>query len=157
VSKPAPRKLLFVCTGNICRSPIAQFLGERLASDAGLPWRTASAGVAAEVGWGMEPGAVRALAARGIVAKSHAARQLDEAMMADSDDVYALTRAHRDVIVQRFPKDAAKVSVLREATGLPEADVFDPYGMNDAAYERCALLIEEALNSLIRRSTHAHR
>jgi len=157
VIAPAPRKFLFVCTGNICRSPVAQFLAERLAEEAGLPWRTASAGVAAEVGWAMEAGAVRALAARGIVNKSHAARQLDAAMMDEAHEIYALTRAHRDTIVSRFPKQASKVAVLREAAGLPGPDVFDPYGMNDAAYERCTNLIEEALNAIIQRTTHANR
>ena len=153
----SPRKLLFVCTGNICRSPVAQFLAEKLADEAGLNWRTASAGVAAEAGWGMEDGAVHALAARGIRNKSHTARQLDAAMMDEADEVYALTRAHRDTIVSRFPNHAGKVFVLREAAGLPGADVADPYGQNDAVYDRCAALIEEALKSLIRRNTHANR
>lgn len=149
------KKLLFVCTGNICRSPIAQFLAARMAREAGLPWSAASAGVAAEVSWGMEPGAVKALAARGVTSASHSARQLDERMMAESDAIYALTRSHRAVIVSRFPAHAAKVAVLREAAGLPGTDVADPYGESDAAYEECAVLIEEALTVLIRRSSHA--
>ena len=149
------KKILFVCTGNICRSPIAQFLAERLAREAGLPWRAASAGVAAEVDWGMEPGAINALKNRGITGASHSARQIDEEMMADSDAIYALTRSHRATIVSRFPQHAAKVAVLREAAGLPGADVSDPYGENDAVYEACAARIEEALTILIRRSPHA--
>lgn len=149
------KKLLFVCTGNICRSPIAQYLAERLAREAGLPWRAASAGVAAEVDWGMEPGAIAALETRGVAGVTHSARQLDETMMLESDEIYALTRSHRDVIAARFPKHAAKVAVLREAAGLPGADVSDPYGENDAVYEACAARIEEALTILIRRSPHA--
>ena len=149
------QKFLFVCTGNICRSPVAQFLAERLAREAGLPVRASSAGVAAELGHGMEPGARRALAARGIKGVNHLARQLDEAMCADADQIYALTRGHRDIIVAEFPAHAAKVAVLREAAGLPGADVADPYGESDAVYEECAAKIEEALKILIRRNSHA--
>lgn len=150
-----PKKLLFVCTGNICRSPVAQFLAERLAREAGLALRAASAGVEAELGHGMEPGAKRALASRGIKGLRHLARQLDETMLAEADRTYALTRAHRDVIVARFPAHAAKVAVLREAAGLPDADVADPYAEPDEVYEQCAARIEEALKILIRRNPHA--
>jgi protein-tyrosine phosphatase len=155
VSKPAPRRLLFVCTGNICRSPLAQFLAERLARDAGLPLSAASAGVEAEIGRGMTPGALRALAARGIKGVNHVARQLDEQMLAEADWTYALTRAHLEIIARRFPAHAAKVSVLREAAGLRDGDVEDPYGEADSIYEDCAARIEEALKILIRRSPHA--
>ena len=150
-----PQNILFVCTGNICRSPVAQFLADRMAREAGLTLRASSAGVAAELGHGMEPGARRALAARGIKGVSHLARQLDEPMCADADQIYALARDHRDIIVARFPAHAAKVAVLREAAGLPDADVEDPYGESDAVYEECAAKIEEALKILIRRNSHA--
>lgn len=150
-----PKKFLFICTGNICRSPVAQFLAERLAREAGVHLRAESAGVEAEIGHGMEPGARRALAARGIKSVSHLARQLDEAMLARADAAYALTRSHKDIIVARFPAHAAKVAVLREAAGLPDADVADPYAEPDDVYEECAARIEEALKILIRRNPHA--
>ena len=155
MTKPAARRLLFVCTGNICRSPMGRFLAERLARDAGLPWSAASAGVAAEVGEPMTSGAARALAARGVTGVRHEGRALDESALAAADVVYAMTRAHRDEIVARFPAHAAKVSVLREAAGLPQPDVEDPYGLPDSSYEECASRIEEALKILIRRSIHA--
>jgi protein-tyrosine phosphatase len=147
-----PRDILFVCTGNICRSPVAQLLSERLASEAGLSWSASSAGVEAEIGKTMTPGAARTLASRGIRGSKHIAHQLDAEMLAAADEVYALTRGHKSVIASRFPAHAAKVKVLREAAGLPDADVEDPYGESDGVYESCALSIEEALNILIQRS-----
>ncbi len=155
MTKTPARRLLFVCTGNICRSPMAQFILERRAREAGLPWSAASAGVAAEVGRPMTREAERALASRGITGPRHSGRQLDAAMIAAADQVYALTRAHRARIVASFPSYASKVSVLREAAGLPDPDVDDPYGFPDAVYEACASRIEEALEILIRRSPHA--
>jgi protein-tyrosine phosphatase len=148
------RTILFVCTGNICRSPAAQYLAARLARDAGLPVTAASAGVEAEIGQGMTPGAVRALASRGVRGARHVARQLDAPMLAEADEVYALTEGHASVIKARFPAHAAKVAVLRAAAGLPDADVDDPYGESDAVYEACTARIEEALRILIRRKSH---
>ncbi|MFI5362380.1 MAG: low molecular weight protein arginine phosphatase [Elusimicrobiota bacterium] len=148
------QEILFVCTGNICRSPVAQFLAERLAREAGLSWRFASAGVEAEVGQGMTPGAARALASRKVRGARHVARQLDDAMLAQADQVYALAREHKAVIARRFPARSAKIEVLRAAAGLPGADVEDPYGESDAVYDQCAGRIEEALQILVRRNSH---
>ncbi len=155
MSALSPRRPLFVCTGNICRSPMARFLAEKLAHDAGLELRAASAGTAAEVGMDMTPEAARALAARGISGVHHEARQLDADMIDAADHVYALTRAHRAWIVARFPAHAAKVAVLRQAAGLSDADVADPYGMSQAVYDECASRIEEALDVILRRNHHA--
>ncbi len=152
MSAEKSRRLLFVCTGNIGRSPVAQFLAEKLARERGLPWRAESAGTAAEVGEGMEAGAVKALASRGLAGLTHRARQVDERMLAAADKVYALTRGHRDRLAAGFPEFSSKVEVLREAAGLPGPDVDDPYGQSDAVYEQCAARIEEALDILIRRN-----
>lgn len=151
------KRVLFVCTGNICRSPVAHYLAERIAKDIGMPLAVESAGTMGEVGMDMEPGAVKALAARGLKGITHSARQLDEMMVSQADVVYALTGRHRDWIASRFPAHAAKVSVLREAAGLPGADVADPYGLSDDDYEICAVRIEEALKVLLRRNSHAEK
>jgi protein-tyrosine-phosphatase len=119
--------------------------------------RASSAGVEAEIGHGMEPGARRALASRGIKGVSHVARQLDEPMCAGADRIYALTLAHKNIIVARFPAHAEKVAVLRQAAGLPDPDVADPYAEPDSVYEECAARIEEALKILIRRNSHAEK
>jgi protein-tyrosine-phosphatase len=157
MTRPGARRHLFVCTGNICRSPMARFLAERLAREADLPWSAASAGVAAMVGEPMTAEAARALASRGISGVRHAGRALDAEALSSADQVYAMTRSHRDAIAARFPAHAAKVAVLREAAGLPDPDVEDPYGLPDSSYEECASRIEEALKILIRRSPHAEK
>jgi protein-tyrosine-phosphatase len=146
--------MLFVCTGNICRSPVAEFLAEGIARESGLSLRASSAGVEAEIGKGMTPGAARTLASRGVRGSNHIARQLSGDMLAAADEVYALTRQHKAVIIARFPAHSAKIKVLREAAGLPDADVEDPYGESDAVYEECAARIQEAVEILIRRHSH---
>jgi protein-tyrosine phosphatase len=103
----------------------------------------------------LSPGAVRALAARGVNGVTHRSRLVEEAMLAEADAVYALSREHRDALVERFPAHAPKVAVLREAAGLSPVDVEDPLGESEGVYEECAARIEEALNILVRRTPHA--
>jgi protein-tyrosine phosphatase len=155
MTKPSSRRLLFVCTGNICRSPMAEKIAQRLAGEAELPWTAESAGVAAEVGEGMTDGAIHALRKLGINDDKHVARQLDETMLKAADDVYVMTRSHRSTILSRFPKYAEKVYVLLDAAGLEGHDVADPWGYSDAVYVECAQLIHTSLEILVRRH-HSH-
>lgn len=151
-----PRRLLFVCTGNTCRSPMAAVLAGRLAKTGGLDQVFSSAGTEAIDGVPLSRGAVTVLASRKAGPVAHHARRLTAQIVAEADEIYAMTRAHRDEIVARFPEAAAKTSVLREAAGLTPADVADPVGGDEAAYEASAASIEEALAILIRRTTDAH-
>lgn len=145
------RHLLFVCTGNICRSPMAEHFLNRLTRDNGLPWTAASAGTAPHgIGMPLSRGASAVLAARGIgQAAMHRSRLLDAALLRAADTVYAMARGHREEILARFPEAASKTFVLREAAGLTPADVADPIGADAAGYEACADSIEEALKIIV--------
>jgi protein-tyrosine-phosphatase len=156
MTKPAaPRRFLFVCTGNTCRSPMAQFLFARLAREKGLPWTAASAGVGAFPGAPLSGGAVTALAARGLSGLTHEARQVDAAMLAEADLVFGLAREHVETLKNRFPDAAKKVRLLREDAGLKPADVEDPVGEDARVYAETAAAIEEALIKILERESHA--
>ncbi len=75
------KKVLFVCTANICRSPMAEAVFDALAEDGDLPFRAESAGTAALKGKTIAPGALAALEEAGIYPGPHRARQVDEAMV----------------------------------------------------------------------------
>jgi protein-tyrosine phosphatase len=146
-------RVLFVCAGNTCRSPMAEALAARLARERGLDWSVSSAGLTAADGAPMTAAARRVLEARGLDGSAHRARRVDEARMAESDRVLTMTRAQKDALAARFPAHAAKLAVLREAAGLG-GDVEDPIGRPDAAYEECAAGLEDALDRLTRRNAH---
>lgn len=155
----APSKhLLFVCTGNTCRSPMAERLLVKIAREAGLPWTAASAGTQAAYGMPLSRGAAAVFAERGIDAAAHRARRVDKALLDAADAVYCLERAHRDELGVKFPDAKAKLFVLREAAGLSPADVEDPVGADAAEYRACAASIEEALAIIVLREkeNHAH-
>lgn len=156
MNKPAaPRRFLFVCTGNTCRSPMAQFLFARLARERGLPWTASSAGVGAFPGAPLSRGAAAALAARGLTGLAHEARPVDASMLGEADAVYALAREHAQSLKNKFPAAAKKVRVLREDAGLKPADVEDPIGEDGRVYDETAAAIEEALIIILERESHA--
>lgn len=150
-----PKRLLFVCTGNTCRSPMAEYFFLRLAHEAGLAWSVSSAGTQAPVGAPLSPGASAVFAARGIGPVAHRARRVDKTLLDAADVVYVMERAHRDDLLAHFPEAGTKIFVLREAAGLSPVDVVDPAGADAAAYQSCAAAIEEALEIIVRRESLA--
>ncbi|WP_158545906.1 hypothetical protein [Blastococcus sp. TF02A-30] len=117
-----PFTLLVVCTGNICRSPVAERLGaahlERVAAAGGPVVALASAGVRAVVGAPVDPASARALERLGASADGFRARQLTEQLAVGVDLTLTMTRAHRAEVLARAPRAMARTFTLREAAGL---------------------------------------
>ncbi|MGY1604663.1 arsenate reductase/protein-tyrosine-phosphatase family protein [Geodermatophilus sp. SYSU D00815] len=112
-------RILLVCTGNICRSALAERLGRAylddvLGDDAGLI-RLSSAGTGAVVGSGMHPDSALVLAGLGGDPGAFAARQLQPEHAAGADLVLTMTRAHRHHVLQLAPRTLARTFTLREA------------------------------------------
>ena len=115
------------------------------------PWQVASAGLAALPGDEASPGAVEALAEVGIDLSSHGSRPLDPEQVQAARVIVALTRAHRDDILARYPAAAQKVFLLRSfdpAAG-DDRDVPDPIGSSLAVYRRCRDFIAAAIPGLV--------
>ncbi|MEK7233084.1 MAG: low molecular weight protein arginine phosphatase [Elusimicrobiota bacterium] len=150
------RSVLFVCTGNTCRSPMAEYFFVQLSREAGLPCAVSSAGTQAAIGMPLSSGAAAVFAARGIGPVSHRARRACKTLLDQADAVYVMERAHRDDLASRFPESAAKIAVLREAAGLMPVDVEDPAETDAARYQSCASSIEEALKIIVLRERAFH-
>ncbi len=153
VLNAATVKVLFVCSGNTCRSPMAAALleaalarrlsvrSDRLESHG---FRVQSAGLFADGGRPASAGALSAMERRGIELRGHRSRLLTRPMLEAQDRVYAMT--------------AEIARNLRRATPHPERiqlldpegrDVPDPYGGSDADYQECALVIERHVNKIV--------
>jgi protein-tyrosine-phosphatase len=114
--------VLLVCTGNICRSALAERLGrayldDRLGTDAHLV-RLTSAGVGAVVGSAMHPDSALVLRGYGGDPAGFVARQIVEDMAIDADLTLTLTRAHRRRVLELAPRALARTFTLREAAAL---------------------------------------
>ena len=122
---PETFSILFVCTGNICRSPTAErmlrhALEQRLGPDA-KAFSVTSAGTGALVGEPIQEHAAALLTLNGIDASGFAARQLDERLLADADLLLALTRDHRARAATEAPAVLRKLFTLREFARLAAA------------------------------------
>jgi protein-tyrosine phosphatase len=116
--------VLVVCTGNICRSALAERLGrayldDRLGADANQV-RMTSAGVGAVVGSAMHPDSALVLQGYGGDPAGFTARQLVESIAIDADLTLTLTRAHRRRVLELAPRALSRTFALREAAGLLE-------------------------------------
>ncbi|MBX6419680.1 MAG: low molecular weight phosphotyrosine protein phosphatase [Nevskia sp.] len=141
------RRILVVCTGNICRSPMAEaLLRERLRGD-GV--EVHSAGVAALVDRPADPLAQQVMAAHGHDISAHRARQATQAMLKSMDLILALEQFHDDWIRTRYPQFHGRVHKLSRWRG--NADIADPYGGSRSAFEQAYEEIESCVEDWARR------
>jgi protein-tyrosine phosphatase len=145
----APRRILFVCTGNICRSAMAEHWLRHRGGTLGLELEVRSCGVAAESWYEVPEAARRALARRGVPPFEHKAQLVSRDLLRWADLVLTMTRSHRDSLADRFPEFRAKLRLLREEAGFGAQDVADPMGRPDETFERCLAAIEESLEALL--------
>ncbi|MET9493954.1 low molecular weight protein-tyrosine-phosphatase [Streptomyces sp. NPDC006552] len=149
-------RLCFVCTGNICRSPIAEHVFRTRVEEAGLSGAVAldSAGTDGwHVGEGADPRAVRVLQEGGYPAE-HTARQFRRDWFDRLDLVLALDAGHLRTLrrLAPTPQDAAKVRLLRSydpAAGPDDQDVLDPYYGDLSGFEECLRMVEAASDGLL--------
>ncbi len=118
-------KLLFVCTGNTCRSPMAQGLCQKYVTENMLvgQFACASAGLDVREGAPISENAAIVMSEIGIGMNGHRAKGISEEMMQEADYVFTMSTTHRSMLEALFPKHAYKIQVL----GHP---IFDPYGQN---------------------------
>lgn len=149
----AARRVLLVCTGNICRSALGEaFLREHLAALGRTDFEVASAGTHAEAGRPALAEAVRAAAAiRGDLA-AHRATPLDLLAAREADLVLCATGGHRRFILDRWPDvDPARVRLFNEPiAGLVPPDVDDPLGWDEALFVLAARVIDRAMEAWAR-------
>lgn len=146
--------LLFVCTGNTCRSPMAETIAKKLLADKlgckieELPDRgvlVASAGLSAMMGGFPSPEAVEVMSEMGLDLRDHESQPLTEKLVRDADLICTMTRGHRQALVSQWPQAAARTRLLCRN----QTDVADPIGGPTEMYRRCAVQLKTELESLI--------
>lgn len=142
-------KILFVCTGNTCRSSMAEGIARELAGKDDLEF--SSAGIAAFPGSPASHEAIIVMEEGQIDISGHQARQLTKEMVAAADLVLTMTKGHRNNIHQAMPEYKNKVLTLNNYAWDKDEDIPDPYGQPVEVYKQVALEIKEAINQLIKK------
>lgn len=171
-------RVLFVCTANRARSPLAEVIAQDQFDRAGLPLVASSAGFL-EPGWPAEPEGVRVASRRGLDLTRHVSRQLDGDLVATNDLILTMTSDHALRIVSEWPESTVRTFVLAEVGTFTESpvdlaadrirawaassasgqrpdllggggDVADPMGRGVRAFRRTAEQISTHLEQLVR-------
>ncbi len=150
IEKLTAKIILFVCTGNTCRSPMAEALCEKLLADRlgcsiddleNRGYLVLSAGVSAAQDGPASPVAKEVVSSYGLSLDGHQSQPLTETLLRFADQIFVLARNHREAILSFWPGVDTRLQVLRPDGG----DIADPIGGNYETYKLCAKEIENAI------------
>ncbi|GAA5476929.1 protein-arginine-phosphatase [Haloferula helveola] len=146
------KSVLFVCTGNTCRSPMAEGLFRKAVEERG-DFEVASAGVAAYPGGRVSRETEDVLRSRGISLEGFRSQPVSEGMIERSTHVFAMTDSHLQALLGMFPDHEDKFFLACEFAEIPGkgigCDVPDPIGQGPAAYADVAATLDVAIPKLI--------
>ncbi len=137
--------ILFVCSGNTCRSPMAAALMRAIAKDKGIDITVDSAGLYANPGMEATQNAQSVMREQyGIDLSGHHAKPLTKELVEGADLILCMTKAHEDAIRKNFPN--AKAAAVGFWAGA-EQEVTDPFGGDAACYLFCAQQLESLISA----------
>lgn len=146
--------ILIVCTGNICRSPVAEaLLRDRLQRQGLDEWRVESAGTWASPGIPASAYSIEVLAEQGLDIRGHASHPIGPADLSSADLILCMETGHVEALRAEFPRNAWKIHLLSEMSG-PGYSVNDPYGGPRSGYEKMLSeltdLVDEGLAQIMK-------
>lgn len=140
-------RLVFVCSGNICRSPIAAAYGRHKAAERGVAVVVLSCGTLGIVGQPAAHGSQVAMAEVGIDISDHYSQGVQAAILDVADRVFVMAPRHEAFLVQHSPAVAAKIVRTWEYAGEPMEQIDDPIGKDLEAFRQCRDLLDRCMDN----------
>ncbi len=147
------KNILFVCTGNSCRSVMAEGLFKDLVAGQEKDFTVGSAGVSAVDGYPASGETVKVMKGAGLDVSGHRSRRLTSTMVRLADKIFVMEQMHKQAIVQTWPEAAEKVHLLTEFSADPrrkftEIDIPDPIRMPDNFYKNVYGVIKDCVTQI---------
>lgn len=143
-------KILFVCTGNTCRSPMAEYFAKEYIKKHNLNnFEVGSAGINAATGESATSEAIKVMKEQGIDITAHKSKMLMEADLEESDKVFTMTNSHKEVIEDMYGYE--EVYTLKHfVDSCEDCDILDPYGYDVGKYRETRDEIKQAVQELMK-------
>lgn len=147
------KNIMFICTGNICRSAMAEGLLKKMLKDKGITnVEVCSAGIYAETGSYASDEAIEVMKDYDVDLIPHRATNIRESNIKNMDLILCATMSHKMNIKVAYPELASKIYTIKEyayGEDTLDKDISDPWGYSEVVYRKCAKEIEDALNKIV--------
>lgn len=145
------KRIMFICTGNICRSAMADGLMKKLAKDNNKEIEVYSCGIFAEDGDMPTFNAMEAIKEYDVDLKLHRATNIRNSKIEDMDIILCATVSHKNNVINMYPNLKDKIFTIKEYADYDknDLDIPDPWGYDIETYRFCASTISKCLNKII--------
>lgn len=146
------QNIMFVCTGNICRSAMAEKMLSKRAKEEKIDIEVYSCGTYAENGDYPTWEAIETMKEYNIDITSHRATNISKSNIENMDVILCATKNHKNIVLQLYPQLEGKVYTMKEYVGKTEngLDISDPWGYSIEIYRKCASEIEEIIEKILK-------
>lgn len=147
--------ILFVCSGNTCRSPMAQALFTDHVKNTGKNRQESqpiakSAGLRALDGSPASPAAVKVMTEMGLNISNHRSRRLNTELVEWADVILTMQESHRREVMEKYNVPAQKVYTLAAFSRDSAGDILDPFGFEIETYRQCARQINSMIRNIVK-------
>lgn len=145
------KKIMFICTGNICRSAMAEKMMAKKIKEQNKDIQVYSSGIYAEDGDISTENAVDIMKERGIDLTQHRATNIANSKIKEMDLILCATVSHKYNVIQMYPELKEKVFTIKEYVDGPskDMDIKDPWGYDIVIYRNCAQELENYIDKII--------